>query len=234
MKKKVRETILKEAVVLLIAAVMVLSAITVTANTNIIKNDNIKDGTVNLSQTRDILFEDSFEDYEDWATEFPPWTTIDVDQNPTFGHTGFDFPIETDPYAWAIFNPSTCVPPQTEEELQPRTGEKMTCCWAADGTWQNDDWLITPLIESANFDEVIFWAHSYSDMYNLERLEVGISTTDTNPESFTIISDPPYIELPLEWTEYSFNLDDYDWQSIYIGIHGVSYDSWILFISSGC
>jgi PKD repeat protein len=229
---------LKEAVILFVAALMIFSSLATTANTsdkNIgkYKIDKLTKMSINdvnkpVTMGRDVLFEDSFESYDDWLIEFPPWTTIDVDKNPTFGHTGFNFPNEETPYAWMIFNPSTCAPAQTEDALQPHTGEKMVVCWADNGNWQNDDWLITPLIGPADYTEVSFWAHTYSDAYSLERFEVGVSTTDTNPDSFTIISTDPYVEPPLEWTQYTYALDDYDDQAIYIGIHGISYDSWIL------
>jgi hypothetical protein len=34
----------------------------------------------------------------------------------------------------------------------------------------------------------------------------------------------------LEWTQYTFDINDYEYQSIYIGIHCVSYDSWFLMV----
>jgi hypothetical protein len=179
---------------------------------------------------KNALFEDSFETYDDFLTDFPPWTCIDVDGELTWGHSAFNFTHENEPYAFLVFNPSACDPPQEEPDILPHTGDKYVVCWAVQNTLQNDDWLITPQLGPDNFGTVSFWAKSYSDQYNIERFEVGVSTTDTQPESFTIISPDPYVEPPLEWTKYTYKLDSYDDQSIYIGIHCVSYDSWFLMV----
>jgi len=129
-----------------------------------------------------------------------------------------------------VFNPFLCDPPQEGPELLAHTGDKYVVCWAVQNTLQNDDWLISPQLGPDNFSIVSFWAKSYSNQYNIERFEVGVSTTDTNPGSFTIISLEPYVEPPLDWTKYTYKLDSYDDQSIYIRIHCISYDSWFLML----
>ncbi|KYK32011.1 MAG: hypothetical protein AYK22_00180 [Thermoplasmatales archaeon SG8-52-3] len=227
---------IKANTVLLISFILVFSTSAVIADNkeaieissitkNIISNIN----KPKILQTN-ALFEDSFEAYEDFSIDFQPWTNIDVDGELTWGHSAFNFTHENEAYAFLIFNPLACDPPQEDPELLAHTGDKYTVCWAVQNTLQNDDWLITPQLEPNNFGTVSFWAKSYSDQYNIERIEVGVSTTDTDPTSFTIISSAPYIEPPTEWTKYSYNLDSYDDQSIYIGIHCVSYDSWFLMV----
>ncbi|MCK5261440.1 MAG: choice-of-anchor J domain-containing protein, partial [Thermoplasmatales archaeon] len=74
-----------------------------------------------------------------------------------------------------------------------------------------------------------FWGRSLNDAYGLEEIEYGISTTDTDPSSFTIVSGP-VIEVPIVWTEYTYNLTDYIGEDIYIGIHVVSYDHFAFFL----
>jgi hypothetical protein len=93
----------------------------------------------------------------------------------------------------------------------------------------NDDWLITPQLNAVQFDTVSFWARAYTSDYNLDRFRVGVSTTDTDPSSFTIISTEPYIEAPAEWTEYVFDIKSYS-GDIYIAINCVSYDGFWLCI----
>ena len=228
---KNRKNILKEAVILLIATVMVMSTISVAANTKETKNA-ISIIEKPLQMGRDILFEDSFETYTDFVIDFPPWTNIDVDGSPTFGHSAYNWPTEGAPQAFVIFNPSTLDPPSTEPAMQPHTGDKYAAAFNDDNTgYISDDWLITPLLGPSDYDEVSLWAKSYSNQYNLERFEIGISTTDMDPSSFIIISPPPYEEVPYEaWTEYSYNLDNFDNQAIYIGIHMMSVDSWFLMV----
>ncbi len=225
---KNRKNILKEAVILLIAIVMVISTITVTANTRLTTNEIKKIEPLN----REILFQDDFESYDDFLIDFPPWTNIDVDGSPTFSSSLNTWPHATEPQAYIIFVPLNTTPPWTDPLLTPHSGTKFAGCFNDNNVgYISDDWLITPLLGPANYDEVIFWAKSYNNQYNLERFEVGISTTDTNPSNFTIISTPPYVVPPYQqWNLYTYNLDDYDNQAIYIGIHMMSVDSWLFMV----
>jgi hypothetical protein len=222
--------------VMLISIIMILSTTAAIAyNREANEIDTKSNNQISIIEKQTIisetaLFEDSFETYDDFLTDFQPWTCIDVDGELTWGHSAFNFTHEGEAYAFMTFNPSSCDPPQTEPDLLAHSGDKYVVCWAVQNTLQNDDWLISPQLGPDNYGTVSFWAKSYSDQYNIERIEVGVSTTDTNPDSFTIISPDPYIEPPLEWTKYTFKLDSYDDQAIYIGIHCVSYDSWFLMI----
>jgi hypothetical protein len=224
--KMLKRSILKAALVIVIALAMVIPASAIstkTRTTNVIASNP-------MTMNRDVIFEDGFETYEDWLIDFPPWTCIDVDGDPTFGHTGYNWPHEGEPYAFIIFNPDTTTPPSTEPAMAPHTGDKEAMAINDNNAgYISDDWLITPQL-SGSYESVIFWAHSYSNQYNLERMTVCVSTTDTDPASFTMISPDPYITLPLDWTEYTFDLSSYSGQSIYIGIHFVSVDSWMLFV----
>jgi hypothetical protein len=222
---------LKEAVVLLISIVIVLSAVSVTADVS----EKIKPNTSTeeiAPLNREIMFEDDFESHEDFAIDFPPWINIDVDQSETFSHSAHTWPNDTEPKAFIIFNPSQTTPPMTDENAEPHSGSKYAACFNANNVgYISDDWLVAPLLGPADWGDVVFWAKSFNDQYNLERFEVGISTTDTDPSSFTIISEPPYIVPPYEsWTEYTFSLDDFDGQAIYIGIHMMSVDSWFFMV----
>lgn len=225
----------KATTVLLISFIMVFSTAVIADNKEadkILTETNKNESFVQQPTIAggDSLFEDSFETYGDFLTDFQPWTCIDVDGELTWGHSAFNFTHENEPYAFMVFNPKACDPPQEEPELLAHTGDKYVVCWAVQNTLQNDDWLISPLLGPDNFGTVSFWAKSYSAQYKLERFEVGISTTTPEPESFTIISPEPYAEVPIEWTKYIYKLDSYDGQNIYIGIHCVSYDSWFLMV----
>ncbi len=222
----IRKYILKAALALSIALALIIPAAATNTETKTINALPSNYTTAN----RDIIFEDGFESYEDWLIEFPPWTCIDVNGDPTFGHSAYTWPHQYEPYAFIIFNPDTTTPPTTDVQMQPRTGDKYVAGFNDDNAgYTNDDWLITPQL-SGSYEAVTFWAHSYSAQYNLERFTVCVSTTDTDPASFTMISPDPYVISPLEWTEYSYDLSSYSGQSIYIGIHMVSVDSWYLLI----
>ncbi len=222
----IRKNILKAALALCIALAMIIPVAATSTET---KTVDVK--TLNYTTTnRDIVFEDSFETYDDWLIDFPPWTCIDVDGSETFTHTGYTWPHQTEPQAFIIFNPATTVPPSTEPAMAPHTGAKEAMAMNDNNAgYISDDWLISPQL-SGSYEAVTFWAHSYSSQYNLERLTVCVSTTDTDPASFTMVSEAPYITAPLDWTEYSYDISSYSCQSIYSGIHYVSVDSWMLFV----
>ena len=221
-----KKSILKAALVIVIALAMVIPASAIGTKTktmNVIASNP-------MTMNRDIIFEDGFETYADWLINFPPWTCIDVDGDATFGHSAYTWPNQWLPQAFIIFNPSTTTPPSTEPAMTPHTGSKYAAAFNDDNAgYISDDWLITPQL-TGSYGEVLFWAKSYSSQYNLERITVCVSTTNTNPASFTMISTSPYITVPLDWTEYTFDLSSYSGQSIYIGIHFVSVDSWFLLL----
>jgi len=215
---------------LLIIAAMVMPAVSVMADTK-------QKGQISLSKTpvqmnREVIFQDDFESYADFLIDFPPWTNIDVDGSPTFGSSTNDWPNEGVPQAFIIFNPSMTTPAWTDPLIQPHSGAKFAGCFNDDNAgYISDDWLVTPLLGPANYDEVSFYAKSFNNQYNLEHFEVGISTTDMDPDSFTIITTAPYVVAPYEqWNLYTYNLDDYDNQAIYIGIHMMSVDSWLFMV----
>jgi len=226
---KVKKQFVKETVVLLITTVIMLSTISATANKN---KTNPITNSIEKSESSDIeiLFENSFESYFDFILQFPPWTQIDVDEEETIGLGACDFPNEYYEGSFIIFNPSMTVPPL--DGASPHSGSKFAACFHATVTG-NDDWMITPQLNADEFDEVSFWARTYSVYYNPERIQVGISTTGTNITDFTVISPLPYVEVPTNWTEYSFDLSAYN-GSIYIALHCISDNTVFLMVDDFC
>jgi hypothetical protein len=102
----------------------------------------------------------------------------------------------------------------------------MAACFAATIP-PNNDWLITPAL--INPTQISFWARSHVSTYGLERFNVGVSTTGTDPEDFTIISGASYIQAPLDWTQYTYSLAGYT-GNVYVGIQCVSDDAFTLFV----
>ncbi len=170
-------------------------------------------------------FEDDFEAYADFSVAFGDWTLVDVDQSDTYGFTGITFPNSGTPMSYIIFNPSTTVPPL--EETPAHSGSKFAASFASI-TPPNNDWLITPQVMGGG--QVRFWAKSYTAQYGLERFKVGVSNTGTAPANFTIISGASYIQAPVEWTEYVYDLSAYAGQQIYVGVQCLSDDAFIFFV----
>ena len=174
-----------------------------------------------------VVLNDGFETYADFAIDFAPWTNVDVDQSATYTMTNTTWPNAAAPQAFIIFNPATTTPPATT--IIPQEGAKFAACVAAT-TPPNNDWLITPQV--AGGGNIKFYAMSLTAQYGLERFKVGVSTTGTNPTNFTIISGASYIEAPTTWTEYTYSLAAYAGQQIRVGIQCLSNDAWIFMLDN--
>ena len=184
-----------------------------------------------FSQT--VLFEDSFETYTDFAiTGVGSWTLTDVDLKSTYGFTGVTFANSGVAKSFQVFNPTTTTPPLTASATSnwtARTGTKHMVCFAASGPGAalNDDWLISPQIAlGASGNTLTFWAKSCDAAYGAEKFKVGVSTTTSATTSFTVISAGTHITTTpaLTWTQYTYNLDAYAGQTVYISINCVSDD----------
>jgi PKD repeat protein len=173
----------------------------------------------------------NFESYTDFSLDLSPWTTRDVDGSLTYGITNYTFLHSNEAMAFIVFNPASTTPTLSgDPALQPHGGSKYAACFASQ-TPPNNDWIISPQIALGSNGHLKFWVKSYTDQYGLERYKVGVSTTNTEPGSFTIISSGTYLEAPATgWEQKDFNLSDYEGMNIYIGIQCVSSDAFIFML----
>jgi hypothetical protein len=126
------------------------------------------------------------------------------------------------------FNSSTTTP-ASSADWQAHGGSKQGACFAATSA-ANNDWFITPQVILQNNSSLRFWAKSITDEYGLERFKVLISTTNNSTGSFSPISSGSFIEAPLSWTKYEYNLSAYDGQNVYIAIQCISDDAFAFMI----
>ena len=146
----------------------------------------------------------------------------------------FDFLNEEYVGTAIIFNSSAMTDadpndPQDRTAWNARTGEKGLYMIAATSLL-NDDYIITPQIDLTNVNsaQFSFWAKSLTDTYGLERFHVLLSTTDNNYYDFAVELSDGELQAPTEYTEYSYDLSDYEGQLIYLAIHYVAQDSFVL------
>lgn len=205
---------------------------------NVQENIEVQDEqttTLDFVLNRSVIVKDGFETYADFATNFAPWVSIDVDQSITWGIENHTFPGSEEAGAFIVFNPTSVVPPITNWSIHG--GTKVALCFddvlpADFGTGPNNDWLISGQYDSigsnAKFE---FWARSLTSQYGLERFKVGLSTGGTQPSDFTIISGTNYIEPPVVWTLYSFNIPaSYIGGNVRIAINCISNNAFALLI----
>lgn len=173
----------------------------------------------------------NFETYTDFSLIMNPWTTLDVDGYQTYGITDVTFPHSGEAMSYIVFNPLSTTPSLIEDPaLLPHGGYKYAACFAS-LTHPNNDWIFSPLIELGTNGRLKFWVKSYTSNYGLERYKVGVSTTNTNPASFTIISGGGYLEAPADaWVQKEFDLSAYSGMDIYVGIQCVSDNAFIFMV----
>jgi len=183
--------------------------------------------TVNV-QLAEIIMNEGFETYDDFALTFAPWTLLDQDGQTTYGFQGIEFPGSGSAMAYIIFNPSATTPPITT--LTPHGGAKMAASFAANPA-PNNDWMITPRIHLGTNSAVKFYVRSHTTSYGLERYRVGVSILpNIIPQGFQYVSGPDYVEAPANWTEVIYDLSNYDNQNVYIGIRCVSDDAFVFYV----
>ncbi|QYJ67709.1 T9SS-dependent choice-of-anchor J family protein [Flavobacterium litorale] len=192
-------------------------------------------GSLFTANAQVTLFEDSFESYDDFIIEnIGDYSLIDGDMAVSYGVQDVEFTNATYVGSFIVFNPSQTTPALTDG-WEPHTGNKMAVCFNAlpdtNPSGPNDDWLISPQITLSSAGNMLsMWAKSVTDDFGLERFSVAISTTGTAVEDFTVISEGTFLEAPVEWTEYTYDLDVYANQQVYIAVHCTSNDAFALFV----
>ena len=187
-----------------------------------------------VTNAQNVIFEDGFESYTDFSiANVGSWTLNNINTANTGVPGGLSYANSGSPAAFFVFNSQTTSPNANNYNStynwnwSARTGDKaMISMYKTSGA--NNDWLISPAITlAASGNKLSFWAKSCSQSYSNELFKVGVSTTNTNTSSFTVISGANNLSTnvdKLTWKEYVFDLDAYAGQTIYISINCISND----------
>jgi hypothetical protein len=92
------------------------------------------------------------------------------------------------------------------------------CTYNTGGAASNDQYLITPQLALTAGQRLDFWMQKFPDGYS-DEVQVRLSTTDNQPESFTVeLADYilPFYTGEIEWKHYSIDLSAYAGQNVYI------------------
>lgn len=206
--------------------------------------------TTGYLQSQEIIYSESFDTYSDFSiTNIGNWTLVDGDSSENIHFItegGFNHNNAQDITSFIVFNPSTITNKPfnfNEEAFRAQNGQKYIVNIANYGDNQgytpNNDWLISPNIKLGNTgNKINFWAKSLKNYEPIDsNFEVGISTTDTDTNSFSVISGNVPISIPnpadneiSDWILYSFDIpSQYNNQSIYISINVVSNSYFLMF-----
>ena len=169
-------------------------------------------------------FKYDFESATPWTiTDFSPCTVYDGDATATYSVNGIDFENEAYTGAFIAFQNGL------SDNWASHGGDMFGACLAANGA-TNNDWLILPALSIENGDQLSFWARSLTNQYGLERIKVGVYRSSGTFSSYLAGSASTYIEVPVDWTNYSYDLSAYAGQTIQLAINCVSNDAFALFL----
>jgi hypothetical protein len=188
-----------------------------------------------VSNSQVVLFEDDFESYSDFTIDnFGDWVMYDLDLKVTWDVPETDFPNENYIGSGIIFNPSACTEDVSEATNYSirETGLKYVSFWSAIGG-ENDNYLVSPKIDLTDVTNpsVSFWVKELTDAFGNEEFEVYISTTGNEVADFTDnISGVEQLEGDCVWYNYTYDLNTYTGEQIYIAIHHISGDTYAMHV----
>ncbi len=169
-----------------------------------------------------------FESLADFTLNFIPWSVYDVNGGSTWGIDSVSFPNSGVPMAFICFNPSQAVPPPVN--MAAHSGVRFGACFSAIPPHNpNNKWLISPKMTLGTNASIRFWVQTYNTSYGLEKYNVGVSTTVSNPAAFILLNSSP-LNAPAIWTKQSLSLSAYSGQDVYIGINCVSDNQFVFMI----
>lgn len=154
---------------------------------------------------RNPVLTDDFETYPSFAkSNAGLWKFHDLDGKGTGGIQGLEFPGQNigEPASWLVFD-KLAIPGFNPNAFEMISGSK---CLAVLYNYQgepNDDWLVSPQL-SGRQQDISFYALALGN--NIDRIEIMVSTTDDNPESFTKLYE--VTDFLTRWRKYTAPLPE--------------------------
>lgn len=167
---------------------------------------------------------DDIESYESFIIDnIGEYTVVDGDNAETYGIEGtYEYPFLYEPKAWQVWAPAEF--DITAEAWAPYKGDKCLIAFST-ATGAANDWLISPEVMGGT--ELSFWVSIPTKQYGAEKFEVLYSSTDTEIESFTLISQEA--KSTEGWEQYKYTLPE---DAKYFAIRYISNDIFALLIDN--
>lgn len=199
-------------------------------------------GTIDCTArwNQELLFSDSFEEYDDFATgQFGEWLSVDNDKMPVYpiglggqsnivSFPGSGTPSSPQPLAPIVFNPWHTTPAMlpTDAAIAAPTGDKSVIFFSPQRAVA-DKWLISPEISIREDFVAEFTAKAYS-IYP-ETMDICVGTDASDLQSFTPIATIDELSSG-EWSRYQVDLSDYEGQTVRVALHYKSYDAFFAMV----
>ncbi|MDE6339651.1 MAG: choice-of-anchor J domain-containing protein, partial [Muribaculaceae bacterium] len=148
---------------------------------------------------------DDFEAYPSFSnTNAGVWKFYDFDGKGTGGIQGIEFPGQNidEPATWMVFD-KLAIPGFNPNSFEMVSGSKCLAVLYNYHGEPNDDWVVSPRL-SGREQNISFYALALTE--NKDRLEIMVSSTDNNPESFTKLYD--ITDFVFRWRKYTAPLPE--------------------------
>tara|TARA_B100000427_G_scaffold270290_1_gene236854 strand:+ start:638 stop:3205 length:2568 start_codon:yes stop_codon:yes gene_type:complete len=227
----------------IIATVSLTSDEIETNNSLTLTVENIGGGDCPEDYDLPIVWQDNFECHDAFAiANIGDWIIVDNDGGTTWGANAVDFTNEAYVGSGIIYNQALATnasgsPITTWDTYEGNQG--LYFFSAVTASAPNDDWMISPefTLDGVTSPQLTFWAKSLTDQYGLERISVyvnDVNTSNPDPATFIELTQSPYVEVPIDWTQYQFDLSAWEGSSspIRIALHYQSNDAFVLQVDS--
>lgn len=133
------------------------------------------------------------------------------------------------PDNWTVINADGGTQAWQELIVNPHTGTYCASVSYESASLNNDDWLITPplWVTSTTTDQISFWMRTYS-FVDYDDWQVLISTTNTNPASFTVIDGGN--GFLGQYIKKTYSLDAYGDAIVYLAVRYRGTNDWYLYV----
>lgn len=183
----------------------------------------------NMNSGAVTLFSDGFESYNAFEIgNVGSWTFLDNDGLGTYAEGGPNWTNEYYIGAFITFDPSQVTNGTLPANWNPRTGNMGYYCFSATANPWNDDYIFTPQLALGTGSVFSFWAKAVDDQWGAEQFRVGVSTTDTNPGSFTYFTAETVGDTA--WQQFTYDLSAYNNQTVYLTINCTSQDRYVFMV----
>jgi hypothetical protein len=181
--------------------------------------------TISIGIDYESYFTLDFEGLEDFTTDMDPWLSLDQDGKSSWSSSDCDFTGEGTAFGFMAFNPVTA----GFSLASANGGDRVGMAIGPSDASAADDWLISPKLPLGSNSILSFWTLSpKTGSWGTETYNVMVSTTDSDPASFTAIASNE--DAPDAWTEKIYDISAYDNQQVYLAIQLVSSDKFIFWI----
>lgn len=192
----------------------------------------VEGNAATLSWNTPWELQEGFENYEAFSINpagEPGWSYLDMDQAGTVVMGPASYPNVGKPMAAMVFNPSATTPALSMFEIQPYEGKQYLGFFASVGK-ANNDWFISPELESVTPLDFSFHAKTMTPTAAMERMRVGYSMTGKDTGDFIWLHEEPYVEPPyMEWTRYAYEIPV---DAKYVAINCISQDGFLLMVDA--